>query len=186
MERLPKLYAVPVGSRTHKTIRRVLKEREAAALARVALIERLFPTWRPGSKWSTWSVVWDHSRSWGVIPPENRQGFCFQMPSHWRRYGRTSVYVPNLKTKAGREVAKEMAADQYVIPSQRAMCDQLGIDPYLGGGLLHHVLHEISGRRFVLQLHADQVPPADCPRISDIEFEAMLPKLPKRWKAVAR
>lgn len=181
---LLKLYEVTCGTKSYKTISGYFKAIEDAEKARVALIEREFPSWKKTRTWGskTWGrrayqITHPSSKCWGVRPPSDKSGLMFPIPPEWRPMRWCYAYRPSKGTKRGRELRAEMES-LPVAPTKWDLCEWLG----LTGHSRWVEIETVNSRRFVIALNAKATALADCMRISDIEFEKLMTK---KRKAVA-
>lgn len=166
-----KLYSVSGGSKSFKTIKRWFKAIQDANAARVALIEREFPSWKKTKGWGhrSYKITHPTSKLWGVRPPSHKTGSSFVMPPEWRPMRWNFAYRPAKRTKRGRDLRAEMES-LPVAPTPWTLAEWLGIT----GHNRWVEIETVNARRFVIALHANATAPADCIRISDIEFEKLM------------
>jgi hypothetical protein len=169
---LLKLYSVSGGSKSFKTIKRWFKAIQDATDARAEFIEREFPSWKKTRTWGhrTYRFTGMTSRVWGVRPPCDSSGVFFMMPPEWRPMRWNFAYRPTDRTRRARELRAEMEDPKFIAPSNRNLGEWLGI----GESAVWIEIVPLNSRRFVIALHAKATPPADCIRISDIEFEKLM------------
>lgn len=168
---LLKLYEVCRGTESFKTIKRYFKAIQDANAARVALIEREFPSWKKTRTWGhrAYQITHPTSKFWGVRPPSHKTGLRFVMPPEWRPMRWSYAYRPAKKTKRGRDLRAEMES-LPVAPTPWTLAEWLGIT----GHNRWVDIEAVNSRRFVIALHAKATAPSDCARISDIDFEYLM------------
>lgn len=170
---MERYYLVPKGTESYRTIAKFFADRKTAINRRLEFVKRHLDL---GDATEIQLVNWGEYR-WAVIPPKG-----FVVPTDWKKTGRMNESIePRRTTKAQRVMHEEMNSDEMMLPEGSTLANRLGVESRLesvdGGVSLFHVGIEIpKSGVYVIKLHPNQMPPADCERISDIEFEKLKSK----------
>lgn len=173
-------YLVPNGTESYRAVKKFFADRVAAIERRLAFVKRHLEL---GDATQVQLVNWGESR-WAVIPPND-----FSIPADWKKTGRMNDSIePRRTTKAQRVIHDEMNSDEMRLPGNQTLAKMLGVRTLIapdgdGMALFHVGIETPKVNTYVIKLHPAQKPPADCVRISDIEFEKLMTK--RRRKATA-